>query len=78
MKESCFSKFSFKSIAGCAAELFTGRPLHLAVGSIAPQNGVAFGPAFSTHYTPNETWRLNFNLDAVVSPNGSWRAGVYG
>jgi len=77
LKESC-GKFSFKSIAGCGQELFTGHPLHIAFGSIAPQNGIGFGPAFVTHYTPNESWRLSFNADAVVTPNGSWRAGVYG
>ncbi|MEN3332248.1 MAG: hypothetical protein V7641_1613 [Blastocatellia bacterium] len=73
-KSSC-AKFKF---IGCAEVLFTGHPLHIAVGSIAPQNGFGFGPAFVTHYTPNETWRLNFNADALVSLNGSWRAGVYG
>src|SRR2546423_3056691 len=77
LKESC-GKFSLKSLGGCAQELFTGRPLHIAVGSIAPQNGVGLGPAFTTKYPPTETGRLNFNADAIVSPNGSWRAGVYG
>src|SRR5437868_7417076 len=76
-KASC-AKFSLKSFVGCGEVLFTGHPLHIAVGSIAPQNGFGFGPAFVTHYTPNETWRLNFNADALVSLNGSWRAGVYG
>jgi hypothetical protein len=76
-KASC-AKFSLKSFIGCGEVLFTGHPLHVAVGSIAPQNGFGFGPAFVTHYTPNEDWRLNFNADAVVSVNGSWRAGVYG
>lgn len=76
-KASC-AKFSLKSFVGCGEVLFTGHPLHIAVGSIAPQNGFGFGPAFVTHYTPNENWRLNFNADALVSVNGSWRAGVYG
>jgi len=67
----------FKFI-GCGEVLFTGHPLHIAVGSIAPGNGFGAGPAFVTHYTPNETWRLSFNADAIVSTNGSWRAGVYG
>jgi hypothetical protein len=57
--------------------LFTGHPLHLAVGSLAPQNGFAFGPAFVAHWTPNERWRLNWNADAVFSSSGSWRAGGY-
>jgi hypothetical protein len=68
---------SFKSLAGCAQVLFTDHPLHIAVGSIAPQNGFAAGVAFVAHKTPNESWRLSWNSDAVASFNGSWRAGVY-
>lgn len=74
--EACGS-FSFKAAAGCAVELFTDHPLHIAVGSIAPQNGFGFGGAFVTHYTPNESWRLSWNFDAVASGNASWRAGGY-
>jgi hypothetical protein len=74
--EAC-GTFSFKSAFGCAAELFTDHPLHIAVGSIAPQNGFGIGPAFVTHYTPNESWRLSWNVDAVGSTNASWRAGAY-
>jgi len=77
LKKSC-GKFSLKSIPGCAEVFFTGHPLHIAVGSIAPGNGFGAGPAFVTHYTPNEDWRLSFNADGIVSTNGSWRAGVYG
>jgi len=73
---SC-TMFTFKSVPGCAEALFTGHPLHVAIGSIAPQNGFAAGPAFVYHWTPNERWRLNFNADAVISANASWRAGVY-
>jgi hypothetical protein len=76
-KKGC-GNFSLKSIPGCAEVFFTGHPLHIAVGSIAPGNGFGAGPAFVTHYTPNEDWRLSFNADAIVSTNGSWRAGVYG
>ena len=45
----------FKSILGCAQVLFTDHPLHIAVGSIAPQNGFGAGLAFVAHYTPNES-----------------------
>src|SRR6266850_3728866 len=76
LKASC-AKFGLKSFPGCAEVLFTGHPLHIAVGSIAPGNGFGAGPAFVTHYTPNETWRLSWNVDAVGSNNGSWRAGGY-
>ena len=52
--ESCGS---FK-LAGCAQLLFTDHPLHIAVGSLAPLNGFGSGIAFTTHYTPNESWRI--------------------
>src|SRR5689334_8717667 len=70
-------KFSFKTIPGCAYTLFTDHPLHIAVGSIAPQNGFGFGAAFVSHYTPNEDWRLSWDVDAVASTRGAWRAGAY-
>lgn len=76
LKEGCGS-LSLKLFTGCGSVLFTGQPLHIAVGSIAPQNGMAFGPAFVTHWTPNESLRTNINVDAVVSTNKSWRAGAY-
>jgi len=76
LQSNC-SSFSFKSLGGCAQTLFTDHPMHIAVGSLAPQNGFGFGPAFVSHWTPNESWRLNWDLDAVATPNGSWRAGAY-
>lgn len=78
-ERASFSKdcSSFKSFLNCAQDLFTDHPLHIAVGSIAPQNGFGAGLAFVAHYTPNETWRLSWNVDAVGSNNGSWRAGAY-
>ena len=75
-QKGCLS-FDLKALGSCAQVLFTDHPLHIAVGSIAPQNGFAPGAAFVAHWTPDETWRLNWNADAVASPNGSWRAGVY-
>jgi hypothetical protein len=69
--------FNLPAIEGCAELLFTDHPLHIAVGSIAPQNGFGAGAAFVSHYTPNENWRLSWNTDAVGSINGSWRAGIY-
>lgn len=76
IKQDC-GTFSFKALGGCAQELVTDHPLHMALGSIAPQNGFGFGLAFVAHYTPNETWRLTWNVDAVGSVNGSWRTGAY-
>ena len=65
------------SWSSCAQLLFTDHPLHIAVGSLAPLNGFGSGIAFTAHYTPNETWRIFWNADAVATPNGSWRAGGY-
>jgi len=67
----------FSAIPGCAQLFFTDSPLHIAVGSLAPQNGFGVGPALSLHYTPNENWRLFWDFDAVATPNLSWRAGGY-
>ena len=75
-KESCLS-FQFKSAADCGELLFTGRPVHIAVGRLAPQNGFGAGLAAVGTITPTETWRPSWNADAVATPNGSWRAGVY-
>ena len=72
-KQSCASF----ELGGCADLLFTDHPLHIAVGSIAPQDGFGAGGAFLAHYTPNESWRLTWDTDAIASINGSWRAGLY-
>jgi hypothetical protein len=47
---SCRS--GLKGIPGCAETLFTGTPFHIAVGSLAPQNGTAVGLAFTEVYHP--------------------------
>lgn len=65
------------SIGGCADLLFTGQPLHIAVGSLSPLDGFGGGPAFVYHWTPNESWRISLDADGIVSNNLSWRAGVY-
>ncbi len=68
---------SSKTATTCAQDIFTDHPLHPAVGSIAPDNGIGIGAAFVYDYDSGESWRLNLNADAVASTNGSWRAGVY-
>lgn len=73
LKENCTV---LSKIGGCAEELFTGVPLHIAVGSIAPQNGFGAGLAYVGHKTTTN-WRITWNADAIGSINGSWRAGVY-
>ncbi|MGI8771199.1 MAG: hypothetical protein ACR2JE_07170 [Acidobacteriaceae bacterium] len=70
-------KFDFGSIGACAQTLLTGKPVHIAVGSLAPQNGFAAGLAFVEHKDFTNEWQLNGNIDAVASGNGSWRTGVY-
>jgi hypothetical protein len=76
IKEAC-GTLGFKALGGCAAELGTDHPVHIAIGSIAPQNGFGFGLAFVTHKTPNESWRLSWSADAVGAVSGAWRAGAY-
>jgi hypothetical protein len=73
LRTSCFD---LAKIADCGEELFTGQPVHVAVGSIAPQNGFGAGIAYVGHKT-SENWRVSWNSDAVGSNNASWRAGVY-
>jgi hypothetical protein len=65
-----------KSLFGCGQVFFADHPLHMAVGSIAPQNGFGLGGAF-LYSTFRPSWRLRWNADAVISTNGSSRAGVY-
>ena len=69
-------KASFKAVPGCAIELFTDHPLHIAAGSMPPQNGFGAGVAFvAARNTKN--WRVNWDADAVGAFSGSWRAGGY-
>jgi len=75
-KASC-EGLTFAKFFGCADLLFTDHPLHIAVGTLAPENGIGVGGAYVGHYTPNELWRLSWDADAVASDNGSWRAGYY-
>ena len=74
LKESC-GAFTFKAVPDCVEELFTGQPVHIAVGSIAPQNGFGAGLA----YVQQEHGELEDQLgsDAVGSINASWRRGMY-
>ena len=73
--DSC-GTFSVKAVPGCAIALFTDHPLHVAAGSMPPQNGFSLGAAFVTAKN-TENWRLSWDVDAVGSFSGSWRAGGY-
>ena len=69
-------KFNFGALGGCAYTLFTDHPLHIAAGSLPPQNGFGLGGAFvwakNTH-----NWRMSWDLDAVGAFGGAWRTGGY-
>jgi hypothetical protein len=75
-KETCGS-FRLANAGGCAELLFTGHPVHIAVGSLVPQNGFGAGLAYIGFINPSESWLPSWNADAVATPNGSCRAGVY-
>ncbi len=73
--KSCTS-FAFGSLASCAETLFTDFPIHIAAGSLAPQNGIGVGLAMVEHWT-TANWRNSWDIDAVATPSGAWRAGGY-
>jgi hypothetical protein len=75
LKNTC-GAFNFKSVPECVEELFTGSPVHIAVGSIAPQDGFGSGLAY-VGAKNTDNWRISWNADAVGSTNASWRAGAY-
>ncbi|HXU14876.1 MAG TPA: hypothetical protein VN708_07085 [Terriglobales bacterium] len=67
---------SLKSIGSCSYTLFTDHPLHIAAGSMPPENGFGVGGAFV--WSKNtKNWRLSWDVDSVGAFNGSWRAGGY-
>ncbi|MGH9495976.1 MAG: hypothetical protein ACRD3B_13335 [Candidatus Sulfotelmatobacter sp.] len=74
VSEAC--TLSFKAIPMCGYTLFTDHPLHIAAGSLPPQNGFGVGGAFV--WTKNtRNWRMSWDFDAVGATSGSWRAGGY-
>lgn len=74
--KSC-GKFSFGSLSECGQTLVMGQPIHIAIGSLAPQNGVGIGLAFVEHKNFANEWRASWDLDAQAATSGSWRAGLY-
>jgi hypothetical protein len=69
--------FDFGDLTSCGQTLVMGQPMHIAVGSLSPQNGFGAGLAFVEHKDYSNEWRATWNADAVATPNGSWRAGFY-
>jgi len=69
--------FSVSNLKGCGQTLVMGQPMHIAVGSFSPQNGFGAGLAFVEHKNFASEWRDTWDIDALASNNGSWRAGAY-
>src|SRR5512147_1373699 len=65
------------AVPGCGIALATQSPVHVSLGTIAPQNKVGFGPSVAGHASPGDRWRINWSADAVVAAGGAWRAGTY-
>ena len=74
---SVCGKFNFGNLTDCGQTLVTGQPMHIAVGSLSPQNGFGAGLAFVEHKDFTSEWRDNWDIDALATTNGSWRAGGY-
>lgn len=69
--------FSFGNLTDCGQTLVMGQPMHITVGSLAPDDGIAAGLAFVEHKDFTNEWRANWDIDAQATANGSWRAGGY-
>lgn len=74
VSEAC--NFTLKSIPMCGYTLFTDHPLHIAAGSMPPQNGFGVGGAF-VWAKNTRNWRMSWDFDAVDATSGAWRAGGY-
>jgi hypothetical protein len=52
---------SFSGLKNCGQTLLLGHPYHIAVGNLAPQNGIGVGLAFTeTWHPPTCAWWLDF------------------
>jgi hypothetical protein len=65
-----------KYVPGCLESLFRGnKGLYASFENLAPGNGLALGAAFKDSELNLTHWRLNYQIDAQGSVNGSWTAG---
>jgi len=65
-----------KYVPGCLENLFHGnKGLYASFQNLAPGNGLALGAAFKDSELNLTHWRLNYQIDAQGSVNGSWTAG---
>jgi len=71
------STFTAGHLVDIGQTLVTGQPIHIALGSLSPQNGFGAGLAFVEHKDFKSERRLTFDADAVATTNLSWRAGSY-
>jgi hypothetical protein len=71
------TKFDFGSLSSCGQTLVMGQPMHIAVGSLAPQSGIGAGLAFVEHKNFANEWRTTYDIDGQATGNGSWRVGGY-
>ena len=70
-------KFSFGNLIDCGQTIVMGQPMHITVGTLAPDDGIAAGLAFVEHKDYTNEWRASWDVDAGATSNGSWRAGAY-
>src|SRR5437660_7254012 len=75
VREAC-DTFGLKLVTGCAYTLFTDHPLHIAAGSMPPQNGFGVGGAFVA-FKNTTNWRMSWHCEGVGAFSGAWRAGAY-
>ncbi len=71
------AQFNLGGLMDCGQTLVMGQPMHVALGSIAPQNGFAAGLAFVEHKNFANEVRTSYDIDGVATLSGSWRAGAY-
>lgn len=65
--------FGFKAITSCATDLFTARPIHIAVGSTVPGGGTGIGARY-TYVFNKGLWQRQWQTTAIGSLRNFWVA----